>query len=200
MLFLPNDVGDLELQSSLSIPLKEKDKAGDSHTDPHATSSSVSSPEAASSMRGTEGTVIPVTISITKTNEIPPGSQAPLQLYNMMFRKVLRLLKLKQIGRHYFDPHRPITIPQHRVELWPGYFTAVNPNQRGTVLVADVTHKVLRMDTVLDFITEVQQSYPQYWKEIAIKQLTGQIVLTRYNNRTYRIDDIQWDMSPNRYE
>jgi aubergine len=29
-----------------------------------------------------------------------------------------------------------------------------------------------------------------------MKELLGQVVLTRYNNRTYRIDDIAWDLSP----
>lgn len=29
------------------------------------------------------------------------------------------------------------------------------------------------------------------------KQLRGQVVLTRYNNRTYRIDGIEWNMNPN---
>jgi len=134
-------------------------------------------------------------VSIVLTNEILPGSSAPLQLYNMLFRKILRLLKLKQIGRHYFDPNRPVSIPQHRVELWPGYFTSINPNERGTMLIADVTHKVLRMDTVLDYLYELANS-TKNWKDVALKQLVGQIILTRYNNRTYRIDDIAWDLTP----
>lgn len=28
------------------------------------------------------------------------------------------------------------------------------------------------------------------------KQLVGSVVMTRYNNRTYRVDDIDWDKSP----
>ena len=28
------------------------------------------------------------------------------------------------------------------------------------------------------------------------RQLVGTIVLTRYNNKTYRIDDIAWDETP----
>lgn len=54
------------------------------------------------------------------------------------------MLKLKQIGRQHFDPTRPINIPQHKVQLWPGYFTSVAPNQMGIMLIADVAHKVLR--------------------------------------------------------
>lgn len=93
------------------------------------------------------------------------------------------------------------------MELWPGYFTSVNPNERGTVLIADVTHKVLRTDTVLDYLRDLGQvyNYPSsgahahIFREVATKNLQNQIVLTRYNNRTYRIDDIQWDKTPMRY-
>lgn len=28
------------------------------------------------------------------------------------------------------------------------------------------------------------------------KQLVGNVVITRYNNRTYRIDDIDWNKTP----
>jgi aubergine-like protein len=58
--------------------------------------------------------------------------------------QILRMLKLKPIGRQHFDPTRPIEVPQHKVQLWPGYFTSISPNQKGIVLIADVAHKVLR--------------------------------------------------------
>lgn len=29
------------------------------------------------------------------------------------------------------------------------------------------------------------------------KEFLGSIVITRYNNRTYRVDDIEWNKSPN---
>jgi len=129
---------------------------------------------------------------LTKTLD---ADEIPSQFYNMFFRQILRIMKLKQMGRQYFDPTRPIKIPKHRVELWPGYFTSINPNQVGMMLIADVTHKVLRTDTVLDFMYELS-SNRNNWKEIVNSQMIGQIVLTRYNNRTYRVDDVMWDMNP----
>eukprot|EP01119_Soliformovum_irregulare_P019822 TRINITY_DN6354_c0_g1_i2.p1 TRINITY_DN6354_c0_g1~~TRINITY_DN6354_c0_g1_i2.p1 ORF type:complete len:792 (-),score=209.84 TRINITY_DN6354_c0_g1_i2:309-2684(-) len=136
----------------------------------------------------------PIRIGIKFTNEI--SKAAPLQLYNTTLKNILRLLKLKLIGRNYFDPSRSIRIERHDVELWPGYFTAINPNDRGIALVADVAHKVLRTDTVLDFLHRLQGTLHRGWKDMVHQQLIGQIVLTRYNNRTYRIDDLAWDMNP----
>jgi aubergine len=83
------------------------------------------------------------------------GAAPPLQIYNNIFRKILRLLQLKQIGRHYFDPAHPIEIPQHHVQLWPGYFTAISPTHGGIVLVADVAHRILRTGTQLQQLSLV---------------------------------------------
>lgn len=34
------------------------------------------------------------------------------------------------------------------------------------------------------------------FQDECIKQLVGSVVITRYNNRTYRIDDIDWSKTP----
>lgn len=35
------------------------------------------------------------------------------------------------------------------------------------------------------------------FRDNAMRTIVGSVVLTRYNNKTYRVDDIAWDMSPN---
>ena len=37
---------------------------------------------------------------------------------------------------------------------------------------------------------------PSSFHDECTKQLVGSTVLTRYNNRTYRIDDIDWEKTP----
>ena len=37
----------------------------------------------------------------------------------------MKILELHQVGRYYYDPKRPAPIPQHKLELWPGYITAI---------------------------------------------------------------------------
>ncbi len=54
----------------------------------------------------------------------------------------------------------------------------------------------LQTDTVYDFLRELQRSGRGSFWDQAVKALVGEIVLTRYNNKTYRIDDIEWSMSP----
>ena len=38
------------------------------------------------------------------------------------------------------------------MELWPGYVTAVHEFDGGLLLLLDVSHKLLRMDSALDFL------------------------------------------------
>ena len=38
----------------------------------------------------------------------------------------MRILQMKQVGHYYYDPYKPAAIPQHKLEVWPGYITAIH--------------------------------------------------------------------------
>lgn len=42
----------------------------------------------------------------------------------------------------------------------------------------------------------IHQQSRESFQEECTKELVGSIIITRYNNRTYRIDDIEWSKSP----
>ncbi|XP_073321445.1 piwi-like protein 1 [Pagrus major] len=139
-----------------------------------------------------------VQITVTLTNELPPSSPVCIQFYNILFRRILRILNMQQIGRNYYNPDFAVNIPQHRLTVWPGFTTAILHYESSIMLSIDVSHRVLRSETVLDFMGSLrQQCGTQRFPEICAKELVGLIVLTKYNNKTYRIDDIAWDHSPN---
>ncbi|XP_078105787.1 piwi-like protein 1 isoform X2 [Sander vitreus] len=139
-----------------------------------------------------------VQITVTLTNELPPTSPVCIQFYNIIFRRILRILDMQQIGRNYYNPKDPLNIPQHRLTIWPGYTTTILRYESSIMLCTDISHKVLRSETVLDFMANLRQKCGnQRFPEICAKELVGLIVLTKYNNKTYRIDDIAWDHTPN---
>nr|XP_046242705.1 piwi-like protein 1 [Scatophagus argus]XP_046242706.1 piwi-like protein 1 [Scatophagus argus]XP_046242707.1 piwi-like protein 1 [Scatophagus argus] len=138
-----------------------------------------------------------VQITVTLTNELPPSSPVCIQFYNIIFRRILRILNMQQIGRNYYDPKDPLNIPQHRLTIWPGYATTILQYELSIMMCTDVSHRVLRSETVLDFMGNLrQQCGSQRFPEVCAKELIGLIVLTKYNNKTYRIDDIAWDHTP----
>ncbi|XP_064210077.1 piwi-like protein 1 [Anguilla rostrata] len=139
-----------------------------------------------------------VKITVTLTNELPPTSPVCLQFYNIIFRRVLRMLNMQQIGRHYYNPSDPLNIPQHRLTIWPGFTTTILQYESSIMLCTDVSHKVLRSETVLSVMGRLRRECgPEHFPEACTKELVGLIVLTKYNNKTYRIDDIAWDHTPN---
>uniref|UniRef100_A0A3Q3GWI1 Piwi-like RNA-mediated gene silencing 1 n=1 Tax=Kryptolebias marmoratus TaxID=37003 RepID=A0A3Q3GWI1_KRYMA len=139
-----------------------------------------------------------VQITVTLTNELPPTSPVCIQFYNIIFRRILRVLNMQQIGRNYYNPNDPLNISQHKLTIWPGYTTTILRYESSIMMCTDVSHKVLRSETVLDFMVNLrQQCGAQRYPEICAKELIGLIVLTKYNNKTYRVDDIAWDHTPN---
>ncbi|KFV76830.1 Piwi-like 1, partial [Struthio camelus australis] len=138
-----------------------------------------------------------VKITITLTNELPPTSPTCLQFYNIIFRRLLKIMNLQQIGRNYYNPSDPISIPNHRLMVWPGFTTSILQYEKSIMLCTDVSHKVLRSETVLDFMYNLyNQVEEQRFRDVCTKELIGLIVLTKYNNKTYRVDDIDWDANP----
>ena len=65
--------------------------------------------------------------------------------------------------------------------MWPGFVTAITQFETSSMLIIDVSHKVLHFQTVLDVMYDVYNSCrgaPNF-KELAAKKIIGQIVLTR---------------------
>ncbi|XP_033118833.1 piwi-like protein 1 [Anneissia japonica] len=144
------------------------------------------------SIRPTDKVDVMVNLKLVK--ELPP--EACISVYNVIFRRVMDKLKLKQVGRHYFDPSRSVEVPQHKLQIWPGYITAINEYDGGLMLQTDMSHKVLCYETVLESMTTIIQHSQRNFREVCTRELIGSVVLTRYNNKTYRIDDIAWDKNP----
>ena len=64
--------------------------------------------------------------------------------------------------------------------MWPGFATAIQQYETQIMLCAEVTHKILRTDTVYDFLNDLYHSRRHTFNDDAIKALVGEIVLTRY--------------------
>jgi len=146
------------------------------------------------STRKTDGAEITITISFVK--HLDYGDRQCMHLYNIIFRRVMKILDMTQVGRYYYNPKTPVPIPQHKLELWPGYITGIEHYEGGLMLLADVSHRLLRTESVLLFMYDFYQKKPHNFQTEVAKALIGCIVLTRYNNKTYRIDDIAWDRNP----
>ncbi|OCT93257.1 piwi-like protein 4 [Xenopus laevis] len=138
-----------------------------------------------------------VKITITLTNQLPADSPVCIQFFGVLFKKVLKSLNMYQVGRNYYNPAEPVNIPQHRLMLWPGFVLSIMKLESQLTLCADVSHKVLRNETVLGSMNALYSKVPkERFTDMCEKELLGLVVLTRYNNKTYRVDDIDWSTKP----
>ncbi|KAM4047113.1 piwi-like protein 4 [Anomaloglossus baeobatrachus] len=138
-----------------------------------------------------------VKITVTLTSTLMPGSPTCIQFFNVLFKKVFKCLNMYQVGRNYYSPSHPVNIPQHKLTLWPGFSVSVSFLEKQLTLSADVSHKVLRNETVLEFMNELFSRVPkERFTDICEKEFLGMVVLTRYNNKTYRVDDMDWSTKP----
>lgn len=82
----------------------------------------------------------------------------------------------------------------YQLQLWPGYTTSIRQHEQGVLLCAEIASKIMRNETIYDVLQQCSRG-ADYQREFG-EAVLGLVVLTDYNNKTYRIDDISYDASP----
>ncbi|XP_061394627.1 protein aubergine [Musca vetustissima] len=118
-----------------------------------------------------------------------------LQVLNLILRRSMEGLKLQLVGRNFFDPGAKINMDSYRMEIWPGYLTSIRQHEQDILLCCEITHKVMRTATVYSILTDCLRDSADYQTSFK-QQVVGTVVLTDYNNKTYRIDDVDFQSSP----
>ena len=89
----------------------------------------------------------------TNSPKIQNGS---IQFMNFLVKHMLRDINLTQLGsmRNVYDPSRSQNLQGFPFQLIPGYFTSINEFKSGLQLTIDLSHKIMRVDSVLDYFQE----------------------------------------------
>lgn len=140
-----------------------------------------------------EGVVF--TITIRHVGQVDYGDYAYIQVYNLLLRSCINALDLQLVGRDYYDAKAKIEVPEFGLELWPGYKTSIRQHEASILMCCEITFKVMRTETVYDILRNCMQQGSDYQRNFS-REVVGCIVLTKYNNKTYRVDDVNWTMTP----
>jgi len=100
------------------------------------------------SIHPNDGSQITLTIIYKKKQSMSEN----IQFFNVLFNRIMLALRLVRIGRQNFNPRSAHVLPQHRLEVWPGYVTAVNEYEGGLKLCLDAKHRVMRTETIRDLM------------------------------------------------
>ena len=135
-------------------------------------------------------------------------TSAPVfKFFNILVKHVLRSMKLLEFGRSskYFNLDKSASIPDTNLRIFHGYLTSFNYYESGFYLKIDVSHKIIRTETVLSYIDDIYNKNHGLSKDDKRKRvrdnLVGRTVLAMYGNyRYWRIDDIVFDKDCESFE
>jgi len=91
------------------------------------------------------------------------GSKDSLYIFNILFRKIMNVFFLFS-----------------RLEIWPGYVIAVDDYKGGLHLQCDVSHRVLRSETVLDVLNTLTRDAKQRGTQAEIYSEVEKALLGKY--------------------
>lgn len=134
-------------------------------------------------------------LTFSKTGEISMTDGRALHVLNCILRKAMLGLNLKEMNRNLFDPEAKIDMKEFDLTIWPGYSTSIRQHETEILVNCEIMHKVMRKERALDVLWNLMKNNRDFQTE-AKKEMIGAIVLTPYNNKTYRVDDILFDKSP----
>ncbi|XP_026821095.1 piwi-like protein Ago3 isoform X2 [Rhopalosiphum maidis] len=138
---------------------------------------------------------VTLTISFKRKNSL----RECIHFYNVFLRTIMKILGLVEFGRSCYDQNKRILIPEFKLEVWPGYITTIDEFQNGLYMCCEVSHRILRVQTVLQIMTEIMMNSKNNnsdSKQEIMAALCGSTVITHYNRKTYRVDDVDFSINP----
>lgn len=130
--------------------------------------------------------------------ELDKSSYHYLQVYNLIVRKCMSHLNLQLIGRDYFDRDNREVILNYNLELWPGFVNSIRQHEREILMCVEIRHKVMKTETALSVIRKIKNDRHSgdSWESAFRNRMLNVVVLTDYNNKTYHIDDVDFERTP----
>jgi len=105
-----------------------------------------------------------------------------LNFLKIFFNSMMRSLRFEQIGPKVFNPAKAHSLDAHNVRVWPGFDTRMIMKERGALLSIDVAFKVVRTDTVLDYISKLRDMADQKgkdWQQAINEAIVNSTVVTK---------------------
>lgn len=105
-------------------------------------------------------------------------------------------MNFERVGRNCFNPAGAKHFNNHGLEVWPGFYSAMQKLEIGPLIMIDLTNKVIRKDTVLSFIQDLEQKRKS--RDVINDELKFRVVVTSYGKtkKTYRVEKIDFDKNP----
>ena len=96
----------------------------------------------------------------------------------------MRGLRFETIGPKSFNSAKAHSLDAHNIKVWPGFDARILMKEAGALLNVDVAFKVVRTDSVLNYISQLREKAENArgggdWKEAIETALVGATVVTK---------------------
>lgn len=122
-----------------------------------------------------------------------------MNFLKIFFNSMMRSLRFETIGQKAFNQANAHSLDAHNIKVWPGFDSRLIMKEGGVLLNIDVCFKVVRSDTALNYLKDITAKAatrgvdPKDAVQLAMKGCT---VVTRYNQKTYKVDRVDFAQSP----
>jgi hypothetical protein len=76
-----------------------------------------------------------------------------MNFLKIFFNSMMRSLRFETIGPKSFNPKKAHSLDAYNVKVWPGFDARMIMKERGALLNVEVAFKVVRTDSLLNYIT-----------------------------------------------
>lgn len=125
-----------------------------------------------------------------------PNAQDLSQTLNIICRDLMRNTRLVEIRRNFFNTNQQENIPQFNISVIPGFHTSIRQHESQILLNVDAISRVQSTQTVYDLLRQVSASTNDY-KSAFTRKILGRVVMTTYVCKTYRVDEVDFNSTPN---
>jgi len=136
-------------------------------------------------------------VSLRHVRNVNSSSPSELQrqVLALVVDSAVSKLKLQKIGKSFFDPETRIDVHEHNMRIFTGFEATILGGKGGVFLQADLIHKIINTSTVLNMMEDIARRMPNRgaaYEEEVKKAVIGKIVLTDYNQKSYRVTDVDF--------
>lgn len=132
--------------------------------------------------------------SMLNNSECDGARSMFVRLLNAFLKSNMAKLGYKAFGRtlKYYNMNDSSKINQHNVEIYKGFTTSIDTYERGILMLADYSAKIVRNKNLME---EMIDNNVDLDNDDAIRDYCiGMLVISTYSNdRIYRIDDVDFE-------
>jgi len=136
------------------------------------------------------------TLTVKFSRIIEKTDSTYFSFFAIFFKTLMRQLNFEQIGRNCFNPRKSVTVQS--LEIWPGFYSAMQNLEGGLLMQIDLTSKVCRKDNVLKHMQDMMGRGKD--NEAINEEFKGMSVTTSYSKagkHVYKVESVDFTKSVN---